>query len=83
LAGEEDAQESQTHMDQANKAFRYRKVVVERPLRLHSQFTRKAIESLRFCSGDGTIREELYDQFGAALFEDFDSVRSTIEKTAE
>jgi type I restriction enzyme M protein len=53
---------------------------VERPLRLHSQFTRKAIESLRFCSGDEAIREELYDQFGAALFEDFESVRSALEK---
>jgi len=31
-----------------NEAFGYWKVRVERPLRLRSQFTRKAIESLRF-----------------------------------
>jgi type I restriction enzyme M protein len=63
-----------------NMAFGYWKISVERPLRLHSQFTRKAVESLRFCSGDEAIREELYDQFGGALFEDFESVRSAIEK---
>jgi type I restriction enzyme M protein len=64
----------------ANRAFGYWKVVVDRPLRLHSQFTRKAIDSLRFCSGDETIRDELYDQFGSALFEDFESVRPALEK---
>ncbi len=63
-----------------NKAFGYWKIVVERPLRLHSQFTRKAIDSLRFCSGDGAIRDELHDQFGAALFEDFETVRLLLEK---
>jgi len=35
-----------------NKAFGYWKVVVERPVRLHSQLTLKAIEGLRFASGD-------------------------------
>ena len=34
-----------------NRAFGYWKVVVDRPLRLHSQITRKAIDSLRFCFG--------------------------------
>jgi hypothetical protein len=32
------------------------KVTVERPLRLHSQFTPKTIESLRFASGDEDLR---------------------------
>jgi type I restriction enzyme M protein len=62
-----------------NQAFGYWKVVVERPLRLHSQLTRKAVASLRFSSGDEAIREELYDEFGAALFDDFESVRGQIE----
>lgn len=63
-----------------NKAFGYSKIVVERPLRLHSQMTRKAIESLRFASGDEILRREIHDQFGDALFDDFDSVRAELEK---
>jgi len=63
-----------------NEAFGYWKVRVERPLRLRSQFTRKAIESLRFSSGDQEIRAILYDTFGEALFEDFGSVRARVEK---
>ena len=63
-----------------NQAFGYWKIVVERPLRLHSQFTRKAIDSLRFASGDESIRSEIHDQFGDALFEDFGSVRDKFEK---
>jgi type I restriction enzyme M protein len=35
-----------------NAAFGYWKVTVERPLRLHSQLSLKAIEALRFASGD-------------------------------
>ena len=39
-----------------NAAFGYWKVTVERPLRLHSQLSVKAIESLRFASGDEDLR---------------------------
>src|SRR3989441_10654881 len=63
-----------------NAAFGYWKVTVERPLRLHSQLTRKAIESLRFASGDNNLRSEVYDRLGEPLFEDFTSVRSKLEK---
>jgi type I restriction enzyme M protein len=59
-----------------NKAFGYWKVVVERPVRLHSQFSVKAIESLRFASGDEEIRGELYEHFGDPLFENFTSVQA-------
>lgn len=62
-----------------NEAFGYRKIVVERPLRLHSQLTPKAIESLRFASGDEDIRSELYDQFGDELFTDFAKLRPQLE----
>jgi hypothetical protein len=37
---------------------------VERPLRLHSQLTVKAIETLRFASGDEDLRATLYEEFG-------------------
>ncbi len=63
-----------------NAAFGYWKVGVERPLRLHSQLSVKAIEGLRFASGDEELRSELYDQLGAALFEDFNSVQGRLEK---
>jgi type I restriction enzyme M protein len=62
-----------------NKAFGYRKIVVERPLRLHSQITPYAINSLRFASGDEDIRSELYDQFGEELFSDFAKLRPQLE----
>jgi len=63
-----------------NAAFGYLKVVVERPLRLHSQLTRKAIETLRFTSGDEGIRTTLHDEFGDDLFTNFAEVSAALEK---
>ena len=54
-----------------NAAFGYWKVTVERPLRLHSQLTLKAIETLRFTSGDEDLRAALYEEFGDDLFTNF------------
>src|SRR5687767_1583463 len=62
-----------------NEAFGYRKITVERPLRLHSRLTVKAIETLRFASGDEELRSEFYDQLGEALFENFETVRPQLE----
>jgi type I restriction enzyme M protein len=62
-----------------NNTFGYWKVTVERPLRLHSQFTPKAIESLRFASGDEVLRSEIHDKIGEPIFEEFGSVRAKIE----
>jgi type I restriction enzyme M protein len=63
-----------------NEAFGYWKVPIERPLRLHSKCTRKRAEELRFASGDHSLRTEIYDVFGEALFEDFPSVRAALER---
>jgi len=63
-----------------NEAFGYWKVTVERPLRLHSQLTLKAIETLRFTSGDEDIRAALYEEFGDELFTKFAKVSSALEK---
>jgi type I restriction enzyme M protein len=63
-----------------NQAFGYWKIITERPLRLHSQFTRKAVEGLRFASGDEGLRRELYSEFGVKLFEDFHSIKKEIEE---
>ncbi|MEI6206310.1 MAG: class I SAM-dependent DNA methyltransferase [Desulfuromonadales bacterium] len=63
-----------------NQHFGYWKIVMERPLRLHSQLTIPAIESLRFASGDEELRTQLYDEFGDPLFDDFDSIAKAVEK---
>ena len=62
-----------------NQAFGYWKVVVERPLRLHSRITQRAIDALRFNTGDEDIRSVLYDEFGDALFADFAKVAAKVE----
>ena len=63
-----------------NAAFGYWKVTVERPLRLYSQLTLKAIESLRFNSGDEEIRAALYEEFGDDLFNQFPKVAAQLEQ---
>lgn len=63
-----------------NEAFGYWKVTVERPLRLHSQLSLKAIRELRFASGDAEIRAELYKEFGEELFVAFHKVSVAVEK---
>jgi len=66
-----------------NSAFGYRKVKVERPLRLRAQCRDDLIDELRFASGDQVLRKELYDLLGEALFTDFSSVRSKVEVELE
>ena len=63
-----------------NAAFGYWKVTVERPLRLHSQLTLKAIETLRVASGDEDIRAVLYEEFGDQLFTKFAEISPALEK---
>jgi type I restriction enzyme M protein len=63
-----------------NAAFGYWKVTVERPLRLHSQLSLKAIETLRFASGDEDLRSSLYEEFGDDLFTHFANVSAKLEK---
>jgi type I restriction enzyme M protein len=63
-----------------NAAFGYWKVTVERPLRLHSQLSLKAIQPLRFASGDEELRAALLDEFGDDLFTRFATVAAALEK---
>jgi len=63
-----------------NAAFGYWKVTVERPLRLHSQLSLKAIDSLRFASGDEDSRAALYEEFGDDLFNRFDHIADALDK---
>ena len=62
-----------------NAAFGYWKVTVERPLRLHSQLTLKAIETLRFTAGDEDLRATLYEEFGGDLFSKFSTISVALE----
>ena len=55
-------------------------MTVERPLRLNSQLTLKAIETLHFTSGDEDIRASLYEEFGDDLFSNFSKVSAALEK---
>ena len=66
-----------------NNAFGYRKVKVERPLRLKSQASTERADTLRFASGDETLRSELYALFGDDLFTNFSAVKSKIEEHLE
>jgi type I restriction enzyme M protein len=63
-----------------NAALGYWKVTVERPLRLHSQLSLKAIETLRFASGDEDLRAALYEEFGDDLFNHFDQIADALDK---
>jgi len=63
-----------------NASFGYWKVTVERPLRLHSQLSLKAIETLRFASGDEDIRSALHDEIGDDLFTKFSKISAKLEK---
>lgn len=63
-----------------NPAFGYWKVTIERPLRLHSQISLKAIEALRYASGDEDLRTTLYEEFGDGLFTKFATTSAALEK---
>lgn len=64
----------------ANEDFGYWKVTVERPLRLISKLSPAVIEALRFASGDRSIREQLYEEFGDALSANHRSIAKPLEK---
>jgi type I restriction enzyme M protein len=62
-----------------NSDFGYWKITVERPLRLKSQLSRRAIETLRFASGDEVLRSEIYSRWGDKLYDKFGKLRSEVE----
>lgn len=75
----ETMETSDTSVVLPNSSFGYWKIVVERPLRLRSRFTREAVEALRFQSGYRALREALHTEFGDALFDDFASVAERLK----
>jgi len=75
----ETMETSDTSIVLPNSSFGYWKIIVERPLRLRSRFTREAVEALRFQSGHRALREALHAEFGDALFDDFSSVAERLK----
>ncbi len=63
-----------------NEDFGYRKVKIERPLRLRAQLSSDTVDALRFVSGDQDLRRELYERFGDDLFTSFTSIKAQAEK---
>ena len=49
-------------------------------MRLNSQLSLKAIETLRFVSGDEDLRAALFDDFGDDLFTNFAEISTALEK---
>ncbi|NBX58526.1 MAG: hypothetical protein EBT64_08625 [Gammaproteobacteria bacterium] len=67
----------------ANEAFGYRKVKVERPLRLRSQLTDERVERLRWASGDEQLRRDIHAIVGDDVFGDFAKVESKVKEHLE
>ena len=66
-----------------NEAFGYRKVRIQRPLRMRSQLSDERVEKLRWASGDAQLRQEMHGIFGDVLFTDFASVESKVKEHLE
>lgn len=78
LAFEERDQDNVESKIFDNQAFGYWKVTVERPLRLKSQLSPKAIDELRYASGDREIRAQLRAEFGDDLVSNFASIAKAV-----
>jgi type I restriction enzyme M protein len=62
-----------------NADFGYWKITVERPQRIKSQLSHRAIETLRFASGDEALRIDTHARWGDKLYTEFNKVRPEIE----
>jgi type I restriction enzyme M protein len=62
-----------------NADFGYWKITVDRPQRLKSQLSHRAIEALRFGSGDEALRTEAHVRWGEKLYTEFHKVRPEME----
>lgn len=63
-----------------NEFFGYRKIQVNRPLRLRSQLSDENVENLKFSSGDSHIRREIVESIGEEIFTNFPIVKVRLEE---
>lgn len=66
-----------------NTDFGYYKVNIERPKRLRSQFTKDALETLRFDKALATPMQLIYDTYGDLAYVDLSTKIEEISKRAE
>lgn len=52
-----------------NEEFGYAQIIVHRPLRLMTQFSLARISTIRFCSNNAKLREEIYREFGNDVYD--------------
>lgn len=75
-----DCKESDISKIFPNEYFGYNKITVERPLRLSTQFTKEALETLRF---DKSIVDEMtwaYEKFGDDVYTKLKDLKPEMEK---
>lgn len=66
-----------------NTDFGYYKVNIERPKRLKSQFTKEALDTLRFDKSLATPMQTLYETYGDLVYAGLDAQADEISKHAE
>lgn len=52
-----------------NDEFGYAQIILHRPLRLMTQFSLARISTIRFCSNNAKLREEVYREFGNDVYD--------------
>jgi type I restriction enzyme M protein len=83
MAAYEAFEESDESRIFSNESFGYRKVRIQRPLRLRSQLSDERVGNLRWASGDEPLRKELHSIFDDVLFTDFASVEAKVKEYLE
>ena len=73
-----DFEETETSKIFTNQDFGYRKIIVERPLRLKAQFSDDAIESLRFHKAISDVAKPIYEKYKEKVYQSFKEEKTEI-----
>ena len=60
--------------------FGYRRITIERPLRLSVQFTKERLETLRLLPKYKEVSEWIYEKYGDQVYSDLKSIRKSLEE---
>jgi type I restriction enzyme M protein len=66
-----------------NKDFGYTRISINRPLRLRSKLSDELVDSIRYSSGDVSMRKVLHMEFGDIIFTNFSSIAKKVEEFLE
>ena len=75
-----DFEETEISKIFSNQDFGFRKIIVERPLRLKAQFTDEAIESLCFHKAISDVAKEVYNKIGDEVYNSFQDIKDKLLK---